>query len=871
MKWLRYKKTIIGLLILIALFTISWFTEPHPESNKLLLYDKEGNVLGAPPVGPSSDFPLGTDKGSRSMLHLVLEGFKYSIAASLGIGLLTVLAGSLLGLVSAVWFPAFKLYFKAFFLPFQYIPALLIGIILLSPVALFPRSIPPSILMEYEVLILLIIGLPPVFFFITSMAEEIKQQPYVMSSSLLGASKLHIIWKHILPNLKSHLVLLSAQQILQILQLLTFLGIFSLYWGGPHPSAITSAPDPVRYRSITSELAGMTGQNYWLFRRAPWMALSAIGGVAVIALIVNSIKKEIESNLTLVPSLSKRKWSFKRIHNSVSKTEPNISSGSFALIGFTNTVREGSYTPAIGMSEILKFKLMQLLRGLSSNRFNRFVKISGTVLAVLVIALYLFSAKNTTTVSSSIKEPEQPKTDQIAKVSYTNRDHIPVNYKADLTYNEDEHTVSGKLFVETTNYTGKKQDHIYFHLYPNQFSKDLPADKWQYFINETSTPGSVEISKLLVNKVSTNVRVKDTILDVPVKSWGKNETANIEMDFIIKLPQNFSYSSYDYAAVWLGNWLPIQAVYDKNGWNKDPFYPIGNPFYSETANYDVTVTAPAKYTIATNADDTKGVLKHEKDTMKYQVKAENIRDFSLVLMDAYYYSKLTIKAGNTFVNIWHSSTDNTFAARNKTIMNQAMSYYTSKFGDFPYPEYDLVRVGEGTVPMNYPGMSFIPGYAFKSDFGSHLIANGLTSQWWSGLVGNNNVSEPWLSDSLNTYWARKFINEKISTEKKGVPGDIKIKIKQAEEANQYLGSSLADFQSEEAYSMLIGFKGPDMFSQLEEKIGEQKMLEALKAYQKEYGNKNASGKDFIKVFSDTAGKETGDLIKKWLEGKNEEE
>ena len=46
------------------------------------------------------------------------------------------------------------------------------------------------------------------------------------------------------------------------------------------------------------------------------------------------------------------------------------------------------------------------------------------------------------------------------------------------------------------------------------------------------------------------------------------------------------------------NWFPIACVYDDKGWNIKSYEAIGDPFYSDTSNFKVTLLAPAKYKLA---------------------------------------------------------------------------------------------------------------------------------------------------------------------------------------------------------------------------------------------------------------------------------
>jgi hypothetical protein len=85
----------------------------------------------------------------------------------------------------------------------------------------------------------------------------------------------------------------------------------------------------------------------------------------------------------------------------------------------------------------------------------------------------------------------------------------------------------------------------------------------------------------------------------------------------------FGYGDNMYKAV---NWYPIASVYDENGWNLDRYYAIGDPFYSDAANYRVQIQAPADYLIAATGDIKRE--KRAKITVIWEFDAPAVRDFA---------------------------------------------------------------------------------------------------------------------------------------------------------------------------------------------------------------------------------------------------
>ena len=895
---LKYRNIKVGSTILILLFIISWFTEPVPESNELLIFDEDGKFVAAPPAPPSFVFPLGTDMGARSMVNLVLVGVKYTLGAVLGITLARLVVGGLLALITIIWLPGFKRYFSAFFWPFRYIPALLIAIILILPVAAIPLGLSAKIILEYQLIVLMMIGLPGVYFFIMDMVEEIKKQPFVLSSSLMGAGKFHLLVKHIWPNIKTHFLLLTTQQILQLLQLLTFLGIFSLYLGGPHSTPLTDEPKLI-YRTISNELAGMAGQNFWLIRRAPWMAYSPILLIAVIALIVNWMKREAEDYITGVVPVTQRNQA--KVQDTI-KNERGIGSYSFVMLRTQSTptveLEDKTYISDILREKLIsilkffrKFKVYRVSESLLLKLLSYISNIRKPVLTTIVtLSLVLFAgvfsyaeyrgfeknAKEKAGDQKSVEASAEKEEKELFQTSFTNKEHIPANYKANLTYNDSDATLKGSLRVSTTNFSGKDLDKIYFHLYPNQFREPLDDPNWEFVLGPSPVPGWIDIQDIKVNNEKANFEVEGTILQIEIKNWADKATAEVDLQFNFQLPTNYSNSSYDYAAVWLGNFIPKQAVYDQNGWNLDPYSPIGYPFYSETANYDITLNAPSKYQILSNAEESTAAVEVKENKVKYIARIENVRDFAIVLLDKQYYEIERFMNNDTMVNVYYRPTtdDQMGASRNAQAAGQSLAFFEDMFDNvLPYKELDIIRTGEGNPQMSYQGMIFSPGYNFTDNYiGSLSMTEGVIRQWLSGTVGSQGYKEPWVNESLASYALKTYMGEKGYMTRQTPEEQIKRQeeIMRIETEGIFLGSSLNEFKNLNDYGALINTKGSDMYFELEYLVEIGKVRKALKEYIKLNTDKNVSGHDLIKTFEDAGGEKAKGYFKKSLKPANQD-
>lgn len=229
-------------------------------------------------------------------------------------------------------------------------------------------------------------------------------------------------------------------------------------------------------------------------------------------------------------------------------------------------------------------------------------------------------------------------------------------------------------------------------------------------------------------------------LDAPL---APGATASLAMKLAITVPAaNDRFGSFGGLAL-LGTALPTLAVHDVMGWHLDPFIDLGERFYSEVGHYRVTLTVPTE--LETPAT---GVLIDTRDngdgTLSRTYEATNVRDFEWAageLAEAH-----GTDARGTLVNVWYrpSYVSAATADRLLGVAVRAMNLFSNGFGAFPYPEVDLVLTDLPYYGMEYPTIVF-------ANPDQYTVAHELAHQWWSGIVGNDQYTSPWLDESFATW------------------------------------------------------------------------------------------------------------------------
>ena len=179
--------------------------------------------------------------------------------------------------------------------------------------------------------------------------------------------------------------------------------------------------------------------------------------------------------------------------------------------------------------------------------------------------------------------------------------------EVDLDY--DNKAYISKQYTTYVNNTEKTIGEIYFHIYPNAFKsldtspillKEKIKDPLNYnngyieFINISRDNKVLDYKTIGEDNTILNIKLDEPLL--------KEQKVNIYMEYNVKLPSSMDRFGYGDRTINLGNWYPILCVYDEDGWNLDPYYSIGDPFYSNLANYNISIKTEKDVVIASSGN-----------------------------------------------------------------------------------------------------------------------------------------------------------------------------------------------------------------------------------------------------------------------------
>ena len=148
-------------------------------------------------AAPSLEFPLGTDALGRDLLSRILFGARLSIQVALFSVAAATVVGAVLGLVSGYLGGAVDLVIGRVLDVFFSFPAILLALGIVAALGPHPNNVILAIAVVYTPIFARVVRGPVL---------ALKARDFVEAARAIGASRLRIVVRHILPNLISTLV-----------------------------------------------------------------------------------------------------------------------------------------------------------------------------------------------------------------------------------------------------------------------------------------------------------------------------------------------------------------------------------------------------------------------------------------------------------------------------------------------------------------------------------------------------------------------------------------------------------------------------------------------------------------------------------------
>ncbi len=451
----------------------------------------------------------------------------------------------------------------------------------------------------------------------------------------------------------------------------------------------------------------------------------------------------------------------------------------------------------------------------------------------------------------------------------------PTRYEITAEYSPENRTLTGTVKVTFENCTDNELSVLKFQLFPNAYrEKALYRPVSTAYANGAYYNGD-SYGELVVSSVngSKNWEImgedENILYAYLERSLFPGDKVVLDIGFMTKLAYVNHRTGITKNSVNLGNFFPILCGMKNGGFYETVYYSDGDPFYTECADYRVTLTIPKEYLVAaTGALEQERMLESKKE---YTMSATNVRDFALVLSDKYKKSETSVNG--TTISYYYYNDDN--PEKSLTVAKESFKYYEETFGRYPYETYTVAETGFCLGGMEYPCLSMISD-TLKTHERMRVIAHETAHQWWYGAVGSDQIENAWQDEGLAEYSTLAFFENYEKYEYK--PEDLLTEaLKEYRSYYDVYGSVLGrtdtrmtrhlkNYLSDYEYRCLSYDKALVMFDTLRKSVGDKKFFSGLQKYYAENRFSIASPESLIGCF-ERVGLDVHGFFDSFLSGK----
>jgi hypothetical protein len=337
--------------------------------------------------------------------------------------------------------------------------------------------------------------------------------------------------------------------------------------------------------------------------------------------------------------------------------------------------------------------------------------------------------------------------------------------KIKATLKTADNTLHIQQEIEYTNTSKDTLKFIYLHNWPNSFrnrkttlSKRL-LDDYDHRLHfaEKTRRGFTKIISIQenYNPIVIDTQDESDILKIPLKKpLLPNQTAILDATYKVKLPDitftGYGTSAYNY---YLKYWYLFPAVYQNGHWQTMENINLDD-LYSEPYNYEVSFTAPARFTLTSNLLITSSLLKNNLLHYKMQCSATN--DAEIYLRIDNNFEKFSTSKVDIYTDIQSVDLNRKLKSQ---ILSRAFNFIEDNLGAFPYPKIVLTQAAYDKNPVY--GFNQLPKafHPFNDTFEWDIkMFKALSEKFIDRSLLFNLRNDAWLADGLQTYLMIQYVN-----------------------------------------------------------------------------------------------------------------
>ncbi|MCL2378445.1 MAG: M1 family metallopeptidase [Defluviitaleaceae bacterium] len=434
-------------------------------------------------------------------------------------------------------------------------------------------------------------------------------------------------------------------------------------------------------------------------------------------------------------------------------------------------------------------------------------------------------------------------------------------YDVSLTIDPATRTVSsGMSRITFTNRTGDDLYEIVLRVPLNAFDENVRHSflEFERFIfSHGRDYGYMHIQYVTMNNEDLDFVLDGTVLYLHLSApLAPDVTVQLVLQYNAYIPMIAHRIGANSQAIWFGMFLPMLAVWE-NGWLTPGYYPAGDPFILEMANFSVEIITPADYIVAGTGVKTGEIPVEDADTRVTTFIAYNARDFAFAISPYFRQEWISTESGD--IHLYYFSDDLPVDII-LDIARVSMDYFSYRVGHYPFDHIRIVETDIFRDVMVFSNMVFIDTNALREP--NHMaLAQALGHQWFFNVVGSDSTVESWLDKGLIRYLTTRFFYTRPAAFRSYING---VYNSIATRDDLYLSHGLWVFETWHDYYQTHHIKGMLMFNALSDRMGEEMFWDLIRQYFQTFYFQIATGNDFMYLAEEIYGGSLRDFFYEWF-------
>lgn len=473
------------------------------------------------------------------------------------------------------------------------------------------------------------------------------------------------------------------------------------------------------------------------------------------------------------------------------------------------------------------------------------------------------------------------------------------DYTMEVDMDVDTYQYAGTQKLVYTNNSPDTLSRVFYHLYFNAFQPGSEMDVRLQNIEDPdgrmmengesriaslseSEMGYLHATTLAQDGRTVAHNEEGTILVVDLASpILPGEKTTLFMEFNGQVPLQIRRSgrnNKEGVALSMGQWYPKLSEYDASGWHPNPY--IAREFHGVWGNFDVKLTIDREYTVGGS-----GYLQNPREIghgyeapgtkvnpggkkLTWHFVAPNVHDFMWAADPDYVHDVVDMEDGPNLHFFYKNDPEILENWKNLQVKTkEAMHFFSKNIGKYPYGQYSVIQGGDGG--MEYAMGTLITGKRpFPSLVG--VMVHEMAHSWFQHVLATDESRYEWMDEGFTTFISNLCMNQ-IMQQNKENPFEKSYKsyfslvasgaeLPQTTHADRYATNF--------AYGISAYSKGSIFLSQLGYVIGQDKLMQTIGKYYKDFKFKHPVPNDIKRTAEKVSGMQLDWYLTDWTQTTN---